>query len=468
MFFGRQKELELLEKAFASDRSELIVLYGRRRVGKTSLVQQFLKGKKAFHFEALEGERTPAQIRHFAGKLKKQFADPLLESLDLSSWESVFQYLTQKIILPGEKIVLFFDELQWMAAGQSRLVSLIKYYWDNEWKNRNLKLILCGSIASFMVKKVVQSKALYGRLTMEILLKSLRPHEAFSMFRGKRSLEEVLLYLMIFGGIPKYLEEIDLNASFSQNINRLCFDPSGYLFQEFKKIFYSQFRETQTYLKIVRRLKEKMSSLEELSKSLKTSSGGGLKHYIVNLEEAEIIKSFIPFGKKESTKLKKYKLFDEYLVFYFKYMEPYSRTIKEKLSKNIFKTIRENSWESWLGNAFERFCLKNMATLAEVMGFSEELVSAAPYFERGDHHFQIDLLFQRTDRIITLCEIKYHNKPIGTLVIPEVERKCKLFPLPRGYTLEKALISTYGPDQALKESGYFHHCVQLEQFFFPT
>jgi AAA+ ATPase superfamily predicted ATPase len=462
---GRKNELKLLNDAYRSKKDELIVLYGRRRIGKSSLVKCFAEKKKFYYeFEALEGETTHGQINHFLQQLKKQIDDPILDSVRFANWEQVFTYLTEKIIKRKTKVkkILFLDELPWMAAGRIRLVSLLKYYWDNHWKGKHVMLILCGSVASFMVKKVLHSNALYGRTTIEILLKGFSPEEVAYFLGKKRSREETLNYQLVFGGVPKYLEQINPNQSFNQNMNTLCFSPHGIMLKEVERIFYSQFREPRTYLKIINLLKNGIFSLGEISSKTKISSGGGLKQYLKNLERAEMIRSFVPFDRSRNSKFKKYTLADEFLVFFFKYIEPNLRVIKESSSRRLFETLTQNSFDTWLGFAFERFCLKHAGMLAVVMDFADDLLLASPYFKRNDERFQIDLLYKRADRVITVCEIKHQNIKIGTHIIPEMQRKCALLKVPRGYALEKALISLYGPDNSLKDTGYFHHFVTLD------
>jgi hypothetical protein len=402
---------------------------------------------------------------HFTETLKKQTRDPLLADVSFQSWENVFAYLTERIVNGQSrhgKLILFIDELPWMAAGRTKLVGLLKYYWDNHWKDRNVMLILCGSVAAFMVKRVMKSKALYGRITLEILLRGLQPHEAATLFRNKRSNEEILKYQLIFGGVPKYLEEIDLNQSFNQNVNRLCFSKTSPMCHEIERIFYSQFKESRIYLKIVKFLNGRICTMDEISTSLAIASGGGLKLYLSNLEDAEIIRSFVPFGRRQTSKFRKYTLTDEFVIFFFRYMQPQMPIIMETTSSHLFETLTKNSFNIWLGFAFERFCIKRAMFLADLMGFKDEVISASPYFEKGDRSFQIDLLYERSDSVITICEIKHHNAPLSTKIIPEIERKVSLFSLPRGFTLEKSLVSLYGPDDALRDSGYFNHYIVLD------
>ena len=266
MFTGRTAELNLLEKAYTSNKSELAVIYGRRRIGKSALVEQFLKGKPSFFsFEALEDEKTSAQLLHFTRRLARHMNEPLLEETAFKDWDRAFDYFTRNVLLPKnhrKKYIIFLDELQWMAVGKSSLVGLLKYYWDNHWKQHRLMLILCGSVSSFMIKNVIRSKALYGRTTLEINLKGLQPADAYSMLGKRRSFEEVLRYLLVFGGVPKYLEEIDVHRSFNENMNSICFSKNGSMLKEAEKIFHSQF---SVMPHMIDRFREKIKQVRQVS-----------------------------------------------------------------------------------------------------------------------------------------------------------------------------------------------------------
>ncbi len=463
-FFGREEELKLLEEKYRSKKGELIVIYGRRRVGKSALVEEFLKSKKlSYRFEGLENEIVSTQIEEFIKEMSIQLNDPFLKQTKFKSWSEVFDFLTQRVFSkPGRKI-LFLDEFQWIATGHSRIVSLLKSYWDRYWSKQDLMLILCGSVASFMINKVINSKALYGRINSQILLKQLDPTTAAKFFKGKRSKEEILLYLMILGGIPKYLEEIDLNKSFKQNINSLCFDPAGFLFNEADKIFYNQFKETKNYIRIVKLLKNQAYTFNEISQKLDIVSGGGLKLYLSNLEKAEIIKSYISYNMTASSKFRKYKLADEYLIFYYKFIEPNLEHIRDNInSKNLFDSLVEKVWQPWLGFAFERFALKNAYYLANKMNFADEIIQVAPFYNKKDSKFQIDLIYKRSDKVLGVCEVKYQDKKINSKIIPEFERKLALLEKPKGFTVDKILISLYGADKSLQDTEYFNQILSLE------
>lgn len=465
MLVGREEELKTLTQLEKSQKAELLVLYGRRRIGKSSLVQHFCKGKNALLFEAIEGASTKAQIEHFTVQLRSQIRDPLLEGVEFSDWNALFGYLTLYLERQKGKVILFFDELQWQAAGQTKLVGLLKYVWDNHWKKHAPFLILCGSIGSFMVRNVLRSKALYGRATAEMHLRGLSFAAAQAMLRGMRSDDEVLRYLLVFGGIPKYLEEIDPRKSFAQNMNRLCFSRDGVMVSEIDRIFASQFRGTSTYKRIVSELLSGPKRLKDISEALDMCSSGGVKEYLDNLILADLVDVSVPLGRTESSKSKSYRISDEFLCFYTKFILPNLKLIRQETSGDLFARLSAKSLEPWLGLAFERFCLKNAGLLARTMGFGDHVVDWGSVTSREGAGFQIDLAFSRNDKVITLCEIKYWLEPVDASVIASMERKCALFKAARNVTVERALITAHGVEDSLQKAGYFHHIVTLNDLF---
>jgi len=465
-FIGRHHEINELDQLYRAKGAKLAVIYGRRRVGKSTLVEQCMSGKPHLHFDGLEKVRTQGQIEQFTLDLANQIKEPLLHNVKFDNWSAVFDYLTDYLSKnKKKKIILLLDEFQWLAVNQSKLVSLIKSYWDRHWSKLNILLILCGSVSSFMIKRVIKSKALYGRINWELCLRPFTPNETLQLLDAKRSKDEVLLYSIILGAIPKYLQEINPNRSLEQNINKLFFIENALFTNEYEKIFYSQFKEYRIYERIASLLNERPYTLAEIAKRVKITSGGGLKTYLINLEKATFITSYVPFDKGFNSKLLKYKLTDEYLRFYFKYVQPHLKLINENRTRNLFEQLVKPNWQSWLGFAFENFCIKNAYYLAKIMGFQDQVLNWGPYFKRNDQGFQVDLIYRRQDKVITVCEIKYHDKPIGVEVVHEVKRKCELLDIPAGYTLERALISRHGPDQSLKTLGYFHHLVTVDDFF---
>ena len=457
-FIGRGHDLKTLQSLWQGSKTQILCIYGRRRVGKSELIRVFAKNKPHFLFEAIEGEDTTAQIQHFLNQLARLCEEPHLADLNYSDWAPVFDLVTQKI--NGKKeLLLSFDELPWMAAGRSKLVSLIKYYWDQHWKyHPHLVLILCGSVASWMVKNVVQSKALYGRVSQNLLLDPLAPHEVAEYIGKKRGADEILQYLLCFGGIPRYLEEFNFNHSFEINVAKTCFQKSGFFVEEAEKIFYNQFKETQTYKKIVYALLKKSMNLQEIADMLKMSSSGGVKTYLDNLVSARMIDSLPSLNDFKPGKHLRFYVCDEFLQFHKYFIAPNLMEIKSSdIHHNRFAKYTRGKWESCMGLMFERFCLRHRYRIAALLGFLDKVTACAPICNNKKLGYQYDLVFVRSDSVITLCEVKYLNHPVSTEVIAEFEKKISNTDLPRGATIEKILICNESPSPELKASGYFHH-----------
>jgi hypothetical protein len=464
MIIGRQKELKILEESFLQKEAQLIAVYGRRRIGKSALVKEFGKNKKFFAFEGLENQSTKKQIQLFQSVLIENIKDDLLPQIKFKDWNQIFLYLTEKLKSSVEKVILFFDEFQWMAANQTELVSIIKYYWDNYWKQLPFQIILCGSIANFMVNRVIKSKALYGRINTELLITELKPKDIRLFFNKTRSLHEVLSYLLIFGGVPKYYEVINKKGSYEKNIEELFFNSSGYMFNEYEKIFYSQFKEHKTYESIVSFLSVGPKSFDEIIKKISLASGGGARRYLSNLELARFIRAYKPIHLNK-TNIIKYSIFDEYLQFYFKYVLSVKDKILKELGRNQFLHAVKKNWASWRGLAFERFCLKNALTVCEALKISDYVEDYGPYFSRGDSSFQIDLVIKRNDKTWNICECKYYDQPVGVEIIKEYQAKIDALKLPRGFSIEKTLLTVNGIDNSLQKLEYFDSVLTIEDYF---
>ena len=470
MFFGRKYELSIIKDAIASNRAELGIVYGRRRIGKSSLLMKAVSRKGDLYFEALQNVSLKKQIDHFLYQLAEQTKTPRSIAGD---WREVFDILTYHIKTNRHYVV--FDEFPWMASGRSELVSLLKYYWDNHWKkNPNLTLVICGSIASFMLKHIVHSKALHNRKTFEIKLPPLTASEARLFFKNLRSDFETARFLMVFGGIPKYMEQIDPRLSFSDNVDRLCFQKNAFFVNEFETIFKEQFKVVKNYERIVKVLSQKSCSKEEIGKHLKISSGGGLTSYINNLEQADFIKVFTPkapFGAS-GEKTKKLVLWDEWLLFYFNYIEPNRNIIQLNTEPGLFDKVAGQSLNNYFGLAFEKLCMKNLLNIFKNIGYDiHQIIGFGPFFrqrkrnESHDEGLQIDILVHKKGQVLTLIECKYSTTPISTSIIPEIEQKIKFLKAPRHFTIERILISGGEVTANLQKSDYFHHIVGMETFF---
>ncbi len=472
-FIGRDHEVRRLQEAIASKRAELGFVYGRRRVGKSTLLQHLVKRKGDLYFEGLRGISEKEQIEHFLIQLSEQSGAPRAQASD---WREALDALTFYIKSGVHYVV--FDEFPWMASGRTALVSLLKYYWDNHWKkNGRLTLVLCGSIAAFMARHVVHSEALHNRKTFEIHLRPLPALEAKRFFNDFRSSHEIARFLMIFGGVPKYLEQIDPKRSLAQNLDALCFHKHGFFYNEFETIFKEQFKVTKTYERIVKQLAKKRASREQLAKTLRMSAGGGFSGYLENLEQAEFVKIMHPLGigKSDSAeKTSRVYLWDEWLRFYFAFVAPHRKRIAHQTEPGLFEALTARSFETWCGLSFELLCLKNMPTLLQGLGISEaSVLDYGPFFRQGsrkapakgrtaEEGLQIDILLKRRGDVLTVIECKFRNQPIGPNVVSQMKKKIALLKAPRGFTIERILISAGDVSDAVIHSGYFHQIAGLE------
>lgn len=465
---GRAEELKLLLSAKQSQKSELGIIYGRRRIGKTTLIKNPVSSSADLYFEGIKDLSLKEQVSHFTDQLAEQTNSMKVAGSD---WKSAFDALTL-FIRTGQHYVVF-DELPWMASGKSTLVSLIKFYWDNKWKeNPQNSLILCGSIAKFMVEHVVHSSALHNRKTFELKLGPLSAKEAKQFFSKTTSLHEITKYLMIFGGVPKYLEQIRSQYSFTQNMDKLCFSKHGFFLNEFETIFKEQFKSSRYYEKIVRLLAQGSISKEDLVKKCKISPGGGFTSYLENLKLADFIAIFNPVHfRNTGTKTSRVYLWDEWLKFYFFYIEPNVSIIAMNTRPGLFNQVTASSLDAYFGLQFEKFCHKNLISILDALEISlGDIIDFGPFFRQksrsdGTQGLQIDLLINVKNEILYIVECKFTSKPIGTTIIPIIERKIQFLEPSKKYSIKKVLISSAGITRELDKMGYFDFVLELDVFY---
>lgn len=468
MFIGRQHELEQIKKKLKErSKAQLIVLYGRRRVGKSRLIKEALKNEQnVLFFEGIEGETTKVQIDQFLNDFSKQTRKVKLAA---RNWREVFQGL-EETIGTGRWIV-FIDELPWLAAEKTSLISDLKLFWDR-WalKNPQLVLILCGSVANFMVKHVVHSKALHNRKTLEIGLPPLSPQES-ALFIKKRGLKEKAILYMCLGGIPKYLEQVDPKLSVEMNFNRLCFMRNGFFVEEFETLFKEQFRSVQHYESIVSALSRGSLNLSDLARITKLEKGGGLKLYLSNLERANFIRSYqtISFGRISGVRTKTYKLIDPFLVFYFHFIKPNKKLIEKNTREYLFNSLVKPKFPVFLGLQFERFCEDSLLIILKALNLKlTDLKNFGPFFQqktKTGSGVQFDLVIEQTNGNINLLEFKFQEKPVGLQASIDMKRKIEKMNFSPTLTIEKILISMNGFTKELKEAHYFDRLLTLDDLY---
>ncbi len=424
---GREKETQLLETCFISKKPEFIALYGRRRVGKTFTIRHFFSRKKnAVFFNATGSKDGPLkeQINHFMEQVGDAFFHGVVPKPG-KNWDEAFKILTDAILsVPkNKKIVLFLDEFPWMATKNSRLLQNIDYYWNQHWsRDDRIKLIICGSSASWIIDKIVHNKGgLYNRVTQTIHLEpfNLRDTKRFLNKSGiKLTNKQIVQIYMVIGGIPYYLSKIKKGLSAIQSIEDLAFSKNSFLLDEFDKLFSSLFDEDEAYIDIVRAIASSHYGIrqEELFDNLeKTTKGSGGLGKLKALEKSDFIISFKPhFHKKKGIY---YKVIDEYTLFYFNWIEPIKETLLKKGLRAGYweQTKTKPAWRSWSGYAFESICYKHLAQVGDALKLSPTAIpntwSYTPRKGSKEQGAQIDLLFDRDDDVITICEIKYTDKP---------------------------------------------------------
>ncbi len=441
---GREEEQRILEKALQSNKAEFLAVYGRRRVGKTFLIRQFFKAKKVVFMDTAGTKNAPLkeQIEHFMEQMGEAFFSKVTPKSG-KNWNDTFRILTEALrsVPKNKKIVLFFDEFPWMATKNSRLLQTLDYYWNQHWSNDNrVKLIICGSSASWIVEKIIHNAGgLYNRVTESIHLEpfNLRDTQRFLMSNGlKLNHSQVLQIYMVLGGVPYYLNKLDKGLTATQIIEQLAFKKKSFLLDEFDILFSSLFDTPEIYAEIVKTIATARYGIgqealfKKLDKSLKGYSG---LSKLNALEKSGFIISFIPHFNKHKGLY--YKVIDEYALFYCHWVDPIKTTLlKQGLRKGYWERIQTSpAWRSWSGYAFESICYKHLRQIGQALKLSPTAIPDTwryvPSKGSLENGAQIDLLFDRDDGAITLCEIKYTLSPfkIDKEYAKKIQQKTQTF-----------------------------------------
>lgn len=426
---GRVEEKKLLEELFRSDKPEFLAIYGRRRVGKTYLIRSFFKRKPCIFFNAtgIHKGSFNQQIIEFTKEISKTFFFGA-ELKRMDNWFDTFELLTDVInkqVSKNKKVVLFFDEFPWMATPRSKLLQALDYYWNRYWsQDKRIKLIVCGSAASWIIKNIVNNKGgLHNRLTRTILLEPMSLNETRNLLHSlgvRLNNKHVLQIYMVTGGIPFYLSQVTPGLSASQIIDKLAFSKNSLLSEEFDKLCSSLFENANIYEEIIRLIANHRYGIhqEELFQKIKsTSKGGTLTEKVKDLEKAGFIIGFLPYKHKKKGIY--YRVIDEYTLFYFYWIEPLKETLLKKgIREGYWDKMKDsNSWNAWVGYAFEAICYKHLKQISRALHLSPTAVPNTwryiPKKGSKEQGAQIDLLFDRDDDAIAICEIKHTDLPFA-------------------------------------------------------
>ncbi len=420
---GRTDELEILEDRCKSNRAEFIAVYGRRRVGKTYLIKNFASHAPCmfFHVTGIQNGSLEEQIDEFTKQLGNTFYNGAA-LIRKGKWKDVFEELTQAIskLAKNKKIILFFDEFPWMVTKRSNLLKALELYWNRYWAfDQRIKLMICGSATSWIMKNIVNNTGgLYNRVTMTIHLKPFSLRETESYLKANRiylTRRQILDLYIVLGGVPHYWSYVKRGQSANQCINNLCFQEKGVLVQEFKKLFESLFQDAELYIHLIRIIAKYRYGISQakLIATAKLPRGGSTIDRLQQLEEAGFITSLVPFGHKDRGVY--YVIDDEYSLFYLHWIESNMKLIAKKGKKRGFWQARSKlaSWKSWAGYAFESVCYKHLDQIQQALNIDPGSIAGTwryiPTAGSEQEGAQIDLLFDRPDDTITLCEIKYSD-----------------------------------------------------------
>ncbi len=468
-FFGREKEWTTLEKIGQTDEASIMIVYGRRRVGKTELLEQVYRTRQLLKFEGIESLPESEQMHRIMMQLAEYAEEPLLGDIQPDNWTQVFKYIG-RYIEHGEW-TLYFEEVQWLANYNPQFISELKYVWDNHYRyNKRLLVVLCGSSPSFMIKHVIESKALYNRSQNELHLRELTLVDAQKIL-AKSSKREVLDAYLTVGGIPEYLKRLHRSSSVFLSLCEQAFTPDAYFSREFSRIFASSMAENKHYKVIIEFLaKRKFATRAEIAKHLKVQQGGTLTSVLNDLSVCGFIEKYAPYNLNENSKLSRYCINDAYLQFYYKFIRPIEKRIHNgDYTSNPVNAVKMDTYQKWLGYAFERFCRKYHYIIADILGFRAVNYQVGAFYNKRAidtvSNYQIDLVFERADGVLTICEIKYLQSKVGTKIIDEFERKVELLPHPDNKTIHRVLICKEGIDNALMRRHYFDNIILIDDLF---
>jgi len=407
VIIGRKKEKEELIELFHSGRAEFITVYGRRRVGKTYLINNLFANDYIFKVTAVLGGNTKEQLTIFSNALSMYGNEG---GSTCSDWFTAFNNLRTLLEKSkGKRKVIFFDEMPWFDTKRSRFIPAFEHFW-NGWASaqNDIMLIVCGSAASWIVKKLFQNRGgLHNRITRRILLQpfTLAECRMYAEIIGLPTDELSLLEsYMTFGGIPYYMSLINKNLSLTQNVNRLCFSDGGELRDEFNNLYASLFCNAPRNITVVEALEKKKSGLtrEELKKLTKLPEGGSLSEALEELERCGFIRKYVPFSRAKKGML--YQLVDHFTLFHMSFIKG-SHTD----DPNYWMKKRETqSFRIWRGYAFEQVCLSHVRQIIRAIGVAGVITHIESWrSEKSDPGAQIDMLINRNDNVISLCEMKY-------------------------------------------------------------
>lgn len=464
-FIGRQQELERLNQFREKRSASLIVICGRRRIGKSRLIEEFATGfPRSFIFSGLPPEEkisAQKQREIFATQMRQQ----LIPRLGEDEWSDLFFDLA--VHCKEGPVLIAFDEITWMGSKDPTFLGKIKVAWDLHFKkNPQLILILSGSDSTWINRNILESTGFVGRISYRMKLEELPIHSCAQFFRSVKSGEsafEIFKSLSVIGGIPRYLEEIHPHLKAEENILRLCFDSGGLLFNEFEQTFSSLFsRRYQTYKEIMIALDRGAYTLADIAEQLGRQVGGDLGTYLDDLCESGFVLKQHLWSIRSGKPLRKvyYRVKDLYTRFYLRFIDPFREQLSQKRDPAL-----PVAWKSILGLQFEALIINHSRELYPFLRLDEQdVIASGPYIQKASSKSpgcQIDCLIQSKFDTLYLLEVKFSKKEIGPSVIKEVQEKVEKLSRPKGYSIRPVLIHVNGVSDELLAQDYFAHIIDF-------
>lgn len=463
---GRKKEVEILRQVMKSDIPEFIAVIGRRRIGKTYLVKQVYQQQIDFELTGIQHATKAEQLQNFTFAIRTFFPDHELEEKP-KSWLEAFFLLSRLLDekLTTEKMIVFLDELPWLGSKRSAFIKGLSWFWNSWAVNKNIVVVICGSAASWMIDKVINDRGgLHNRVTQIIQLVPFTLGEVETFLRKKRvrlNRYQITQLYMTMGGVPMYLNQIQAGQSAVQNIQRICFQPKGYLRKEFERLFSSLFDNYERYISVVRVLANKRVGMvrNDIATQANLTNGSQLTRVLSELNESGFIEIYNGYSKKTRQSL--YRLTDPYSLFYLTFIERLGKN-----NKTDFTKLSElPNFKTWSGYAFENVCLIHIDQLRKALGIAGIYTSISSFVaapKNGLPGAQIDLLIDRSDQSINLCEMKFSGKnyEISKRDVENWQQKKRVF---SHHTKTKkhiflSLITTFG---AAKNQHFINEVDQL-------
>jgi AAA+ ATPase superfamily predicted ATPase len=466
---GRKNEIDALERYESSGEPEFIVVYGRRRVGKTFLVKEYFDDHFFFYFTGIANATMPEHLERFSKALEDYGQK---QQGVISSWMEAFDRLTELIVNAPtqERKVVFLDEMPWMDTPKASFLQSLEYFWNSfASRRKDLLFIVCGSATSWMTKKLFKNRGgLHNRITGKIHVSpfTLAECEEYMQAKGiSLGRYDIVEFYMIFGGVPYYLSYLDGRYSLAQNVDRMLFYKDAPLEDEFESLYASLFKDSDRYIQIVTALSKKTKGLtrEELLDAVSLKDGGSFSLALEDLELSGFIRKYYAFPTKTSGAL--YQLIDNFTLFHQGFMDR-SKNTDEHFWTNLRDVGKLNAWR---GYAFEQVCLHHVDKIKAKLGISGVLTNTSSWKSKhSSPGAQIDLILDRNDNLINLCEMKYSQFEYEITKTEEANLRNKLAVFTSETKTRKSihitLVSTYGVKRN-KHSGIINSEVIMDDLF---